>query len=361
LELGSSAALAVDQSGDVYAAVQNDESNSSQQGWIVELTPNGRQRILPFKHLGQPRGVAVDGDGNVFVTVWSSPEGAGGHVVELSTSDQQRTLTFGNLSEPSGIAVDSVGNVYVVAASAAGGNEVLKLTPGGSEDALPFTPGSLGTVGPVAVAVDQAGEVFAMDLVSMEENGVEKLTRTGAAWVAINAMDPWALALDPAGDIFVTSGGNGEIVELPAPTNVSRTFQAPPALPRSAITSKALILRVDAPAKTRLDLTGIHIEPQTKCNVTTGRNGLSFASVSGTVIVPSTSGSARMGAVELWVLNRSGRVVGSSLPWSLSSAFGDQQLDWMSLEAQTAANDSRPHQCVIQAIDPARSYASPQR
>lgn len=78
--------------------------------------------VLPFV-VGHPDDVAVDTNGNVYVT--DSHEN---HVTKfVKASNTSITLPFTGVDHPKGIGVDTAGNVYVVDA---GNNRVLELPPG---------------------------------------------------------------------------------------------------------------------------------------------------------------------------------------------------------------------------------------
>ncbi|WP_051574541.1 NHL repeat-containing protein [Mycobacterium sp. URHB0044] len=121
-----------------------------------------RQFALPFTDLRLPHGVAVDGDGNVYVT-----ETRTNRVLKLATgSSTQTVLPFTGLdlsdgsvvdSDTAGIAVDPAGDVYV---TDTGHDRVVKLANGSStQTVLPFRNLNV----PKGVAVDAAGAVYVVD------------------------------------------------------------------------------------------------------------------------------------------------------------------------------------------------------
>ncbi len=88
--------------------------------------PASGQSVVPFNGLDfrlSPGGVALDADGNVYVT----NQGMYGRVVELAAgSSSPAVLLFKGLYEPHGLAVDTAGAVYVTDEN----NRVVKLPPG---------------------------------------------------------------------------------------------------------------------------------------------------------------------------------------------------------------------------------------
>ena len=78
------------------------------------------QTTLPITGLSFPHGVAVDGNGDVFVA-------GGNQVVELLDGGAQVTLPFTGLGAPTGVAVDGNGDVFVTDAL---NNQVVELPNG---------------------------------------------------------------------------------------------------------------------------------------------------------------------------------------------------------------------------------------
>ena len=77
--------------------------------------------VLPYV-IGRPDWVAVDTDGNVYVT-----DSHGNRVLKLvKESSTAITLPFNGLNNPQGVAVDAAGNVYV---ADTGNSRILKLPP----------------------------------------------------------------------------------------------------------------------------------------------------------------------------------------------------------------------------------------
>jgi sugar lactone lactonase YvrE len=120
-----------------------------------------RDFALPFTGLADPRGVAVDGAGDVYVA-----DSGTNRVLEMAAgSNAQTVLPFTGLKLSTGVvnysiaalAVDGAGNLYV---ADSGNNRVLKLAPGSSaQTVLPFA----GLGGPSGVALDTAGDVYVSD------------------------------------------------------------------------------------------------------------------------------------------------------------------------------------------------------
>jgi hypothetical protein len=182
--------VAVDSSGNVYVA---DTFNHT----IRKVTPDGVVTTLAglagssgsadgtgsTARFNEPRGVAVDSSGNVYVADSGNatirkvtPRGL---VTTLAGLAEERgnadgTGTAARFFLPSAVAVDSAGNVYV-----ADSFTIRKVTPGGVVTTLAGLAVESGTadgvgsaarfgltdifVGPLGVAVDSAGNVYVAD------------------------------------------------------------------------------------------------------------------------------------------------------------------------------------------------------
>jgi serine/threonine-protein kinase len=199
--------VAVDRNGDRFVADAGAGDPAVFPPKVAEFAPGSNQpSIVPFTHLGEPGGVAVDAAGDVYVTdttndcVWEY-EPSSGTVSKLPTA---------GLADPQGIAVDSRGEVYV---ANTGNNDVLDWQNGfASWVQVAFT----GLVSPVGVAVDSNFDVFVSD----QSNGGEVLELPKAVGSVQQSLpfgtltDPAGLAVDTTGDVFVADNGNHRILEL---------------------------------------------------------------------------------------------------------------------------------------------------
>jgi streptogramin lyase len=211
--LNNPRAVAVDSSGAVYVA---DSGNNR----VLKLpAAASAPTTLPFGDLNNPSGVAVDTAGAVYVT-----DSGHSRVLELPAgASTPTTLPFPGLRAPSGVAVDAAGAVYVVNAAATAyvddqvNNQVLKLAPGATTPTtLPFTF-SVSSSGPTGVAVDSAGAVYvayggvlklAAGATQQEKLpfDVEKASFGGATGVAV----------DSAGAVYITDTYWQRVVKLAA-------------------------------------------------------------------------------------------------------------------------------------------------
>lgn len=171
-----------------------------------------RQSVLPFTGLTNPRSVAADKDGNVYVSEQ-------GRVVMLATGSRDQTeLPFTGVKNVGGVAADSAGNVYVTDFT---GNRVLKLAAGSNEPTtLPFT----GLDRPQHLTVDNAGTVYVTDSAAR----VVKLGAGASAQTVIPLPEdityPDGVAVDGAGTVYVADDRNNRVLKLAAGSNDPTTI-----------------------------------------------------------------------------------------------------------------------------------------
>jgi sugar lactone lactonase YvrE len=190
--------MAVDGDGDVFVA-------DSGTTWIGEYPADGAPMIeVDSGHLDYPGGVAVDAHGDLFVTEIYS-----GDVVEIPAGGGADTTLATGLTHPTAIVVDSSGDVFVGAGSAG----IVELPAGGGERTTLGTDG----VSPAGLAVDSAGNVFYTDPTG--GNVDEMVGGTGAPTTVVSALsEPIGVGVDDAGDLFVAGGFSQEaqVLEVPA-------------------------------------------------------------------------------------------------------------------------------------------------
>jgi len=169
---------------------------------------SGSSQVVPFGSLNQPYGLARDQAGDLFVA-----DMLDNRIVERTAAGVIQTLPFTGLSYPSGIAVDQSGDVFV---ADRGNGRVVELAPDGTQTTLPFT--HLGTFsgnfqgdvgGPIAVSVDPAGNVFALDRGS---NHVWELSPVTPQTVAFNSTAPADAVVGGTYAPVATGGGSGNPV-----------------------------------------------------------------------------------------------------------------------------------------------------
>ena len=190
-----------------------------------------------------PNSVAADSAGNVYVADTANntirkitPSGVVSTLAGVSGSHGSANGIGGNARfwAPFGIAVDRSGNVYM---ADTGNNTIRKITPGGVVSTLAGMaghPGSKDGIGanarfrnPWGVAVDDAGNVFVAD---MSNDTIRKITPTGVVSTlagqagisgSLNGVgasaqfnNPFALVVDSADNIYVADSANDTIRKI---------------------------------------------------------------------------------------------------------------------------------------------------
>jgi sugar lactone lactonase YvrE len=205
-----------------------------------------------------PRGVAVDGAGNVYVadtynyTIRKiTPAGA---VTTLAGSaglsgSANGINSVARFNQPSGVAVDGGGNLYVADYE---NSTIRKITPVGTNWVVTTLAGSAGQTGgadgtnsvarfnqPNSVAVDSAGNIYVADkgnstIRKITPGGVVTtlagiVTHTGSAdGIGTNALFylPFGVAADGAGNLYVADTFNNRITKgTPDASSVSLTIR----------------------------------------------------------------------------------------------------------------------------------------
>ena len=190
--------------------------------------------------LNQPQALAVDAAGNLYIAEMSN------HVVRRVTTDGLITTVAGNGSAgysgdggpaasaslywPQGLAVDRAGNLYI---ADGGDNVIRKVAPSGiivtfagngvagySGDGGPAAAAELRW--PQGVAVDTTGNLYIADtmnnvvrkvsaggiITTLAGNGTAAYSGDGGPATAASLNYPLALAVDAAGDVFISDRNN---------------------------------------------------------------------------------------------------------------------------------------------------------
>jgi sugar lactone lactonase YvrE len=250
-------AVAVDGSGNVYVA---DSGNNN----IRKVTAGGAVTTLAGNAgltgssdgtgsaalFNRPQGIAVDASGNVYVGDTDNSTlrkvTASGVVTTLAGSPGQTGSSDGagssaRFSYPCGVAVDAAGNVYVADFD---NSTVRKVTPAGSVTTLAGTAGASGAVDgsggsarfnhPQGVAVDGAGNVYAIDTSNQTlreiSPGGAVSTIAGTPGIGGHAdgggasasfFYPAGVASTAAGVVYVADTGNHLLRVLASPGSVA--------------------------------------------------------------------------------------------------------------------------------------------
>jgi streptogramin lyase len=238
--------VGVDSTGNVYVPDFGNHRirKVTPTGVVTTLAGNGTSAFADgssgVASFAGPRGVTVDTLGNVYVA------DAGNNRIRKITSDgvvstlagqatagsSDGTGASASFNAPFGVAVDFSGNVFV---ADQGGNRIRKITPVGvvttiaGNGGTTFTDGT-GTNatfnGPYGIAVDSTGTLYVSDLTN---HRIRKITTAGvvttlagngtttfANGTGTNATfnQPWGVAVDPSGTVYVTDFANHRIRKI---------------------------------------------------------------------------------------------------------------------------------------------------
>ncbi len=237
-----SGGLAVDKSGNIFIA---DYENSvvrevTTDGTVITVAGNGTSGDMgdggaaTSARLGNPQGVAVDAAGSLYIAdaqysvVRKVTNGiittVAGSNADWGYSGDGGPATSAQLKNPSGVAVDAAGNLYIADPAV---NVIRKVTPAGtiSTFAGNATQGYSGDNGqavkaqlywPSAVAVDTAGNLFITD---RGDGHIRKVTPDGTITTfAGTGGEPFGslsgLALDATGNLYVTASASNLVLKV---------------------------------------------------------------------------------------------------------------------------------------------------
>jgi serine/threonine-protein kinase len=173
------------------------------------------QIVLPFTGLAGPLGVAVDTNGNVYVT-----DTGNNRVLKLAANSTTQTVEpFVDLNHPAGIAVDEQGDLAI---TEPGSNRVLELAAGSTgQTALPLT--DLADPAGVALYTRDRGT----DRIVVSDSGHDRVLALSGAnsgpkelpFTGLN--DPSGVAVGSDGGLFVVDRANERVLKLPWTASVA--------------------------------------------------------------------------------------------------------------------------------------------
>ena len=185
--------VAVDGQGNVYIA---DTANNA----VEQLSAANGQMTAFVSGLNAPAGVAVDGLGNLYIA------DTGNHAIEkFSAANQQLTTLVSGLSNPSGVATDGQGNVYFSDT----GNNAIDEWNAASQQLTPLSGSGLSN--PTGVAVDGPGNVYFAD---SGNNAIkERVVAGGQVTVLVSSglNNPTGVAVDGQGNVYTADTGDNAI------------------------------------------------------------------------------------------------------------------------------------------------------
>jgi hypothetical protein len=223
---------------DLFVSLNGTGANGG--GFIYKYTPNGAQSTFAAG-LSQPRGVAFDRFGNLYVATTTSNSGNfSGAILKIAADGTQ--TNFANVIGPSisffleGLAFDRAGNLFVMADDVTDpdvASTIYKFAPNGVQS----TFGSVPSQG-FGLVFDSAGNLFAAS--DATDRTIYKFTPDGTRSVfvgpsAFGGGTPVGLAFDRFDNLFVSTGlpcpDPNSILKF-TPDGVGTTFATGLSLPR---------------------------------------------------------------------------------------------------------------------------------
>jgi hypothetical protein len=237
--------IAVDGQGNVYISDYNDYRvrKVSPGGTITTFAgtgipgSSGDGGPATSARLYAPSGVAVDGQGNVYIVDSYNQRvrkvSAGGTITtiagtgRLGFSGDGGPATSAQLSYPSGVAVDGQGNVYIVDA-----NRVRKVSRGGTITTFAGTgaggfsgdggPATSAQVRPTGVGADSQGNIYIADfygfrvrkvspggmITTFAGTGGGGFSGDGGPATSARLYGPYAVAVDGQGNVYIADDRN---------------------------------------------------------------------------------------------------------------------------------------------------------
>ena len=241
--------VAVDSAGNVYIAdalnheIWKMDANFNLKVVAGNGTPGytGDGGLATHAQLNQPEGVAVDSAGNIYIAEWINAvirkvDANTGNISTVAGNGTQGyhgdggLATLAELSESSGVAVDRAGNIYI----ADNGNDLIRKVDAAT--GIINTIAGLGTLDythngvpasqsvifePWAVAVDSAGNIFfdevgnnvireisatTGNISTVAGNGTAGYSGDGGPATQAGLCNPWRIAVDKLGNVFISDG-----------------------------------------------------------------------------------------------------------------------------------------------------------
>jgi len=245
------AGVAVDSAGNIYIADYNNNRirKVNTSGIISTVAGNGTAGYsgdggaATAAQLSNPFSVAVGSTGNIYIA-----DGSNNRIRKVNTSGIISTVagngtagysgdggaaTAASLSSPYGVAVDSAGNIYIADRS---NNRIRKVNTSGIISTVAGN-GALGYSGdggaataaqlssPHRVTVDSSGNIYIADtgnyrirkvntsgiISTVAGNGTQGYSGDGGAATAAQINNPYGVAVDSAGNIYIADNGNKRI------------------------------------------------------------------------------------------------------------------------------------------------------
>jgi uncharacterized protein (TIGR03437 family) len=249
-ELNNPYGIALDSSGNLYIADQINHRirKVGTDGTISTVAGNGTAGFTGDKaaatsaELNKPAGVAVDSSGNIYIADTSNDvirKVAGGTIAPYAGDYNLGTGGGGDhglainaqLSTPIGLALDAAGNLYI----ADTGNDRIRVVTASNGYITTLSTLGVNLRAPRGVAVDAAGNVYIADTgngrickvapsgsttvtTTVAGTGVNGFSGDGGPATAAQLSSPAGVAVDAAGNLYITDTNNNRIRRVSAAT-----------------------------------------------------------------------------------------------------------------------------------------------
>lgn len=260
-KLSGPVGVTVDASGNIYIAepFNNRIRKINSSGVITTIAGNGNLGysgdggLATLAELNYPTGVAVDAAGNIYIGDQGNncirKVNTGGIITTIAGSGpggysgDGGPATLALLSTPAGVAVDAAGNVFI---GDLGNQRIRKINTGGIISTIAGTgvqgfsgDGAAATLAqlnqPAGVTVDSSGNVYIADFTNSRIRkinssgiistiagaGVQGYAGDGGAATLAQLNQPYGVAVDVTGNIFIADYFNQRIRKINAPTGVN--------------------------------------------------------------------------------------------------------------------------------------------
>ena len=260
-KLNGPVGVAVDASGNIYIAepFNNRIRKINSSGVITTIAGNGNLGysgdggLATLAEMNFPTGVAVDAAGNIYIGDQGNncirKVNTGGIITTIAGSGpggysgDGGPATLALLSTPAGVAVDAAGNVFI---GDLGNQRIRKIDTGGIISTIAGTgvqgfsgDGAAATLAqlnqPAGVSVDSSGNVYIADFTNsrirkinssgiistIAGTGVQGYAGDGGAATLAQLNQPYGVAVDVTGNIFIADYFNQRIRKINAPTGVN--------------------------------------------------------------------------------------------------------------------------------------------
>lgn len=175
---------------------------------ILRISSAGGTPVTFTQGLSNPKGLAFDGNGHLFVA-----NAGAGAIVRFNVNDASGVTFASGLNSPVGVTFDAAANLYV---SDAGDGAIYKYTPAGARETF-----AIGLNQPAGIAIDSLGNLFVAEfnggaLTKIAPNGAKTSFATGLSF-------PAGVAIDGANNVFEADSGSGSINKF-TPGGTRSTF-----------------------------------------------------------------------------------------------------------------------------------------